>query len=142
MPELPEVEVSCLGIRPHLQGQLLQRVVVRQRQLRWPIPDEVMALTDEPILGVSRRAKYLLIELAQGTILLHLGMSGHLKVLPQSTVAGKHDHVDFVLSSGQLLRLNDTRRFGAVLWQAKDAPHPMLQALGPEPLTDAFDAEL
>ncbi|MEE2023870.1 MULTISPECIES: bifunctional DNA-formamidopyrimidine glycosylase/DNA-(apurinic or apyrimidinic site) lyase [Alkalimonas] len=142
MPELPEVEVSCLGIRPHLAGQLLQRVVVRQRQLRWPIPDDVLALKDEPILGVTRRAKYLLIELPQGSILLHLGMSGHLKVLPQSTVAGKHDHVDFVLGSGQLLRLNDTRRFGAVLWQAKDEPHPMLQALGPEPLTELFDAQL
>ncbi|MEE2001798.1 bifunctional DNA-formamidopyrimidine glycosylase/DNA-(apurinic or apyrimidinic site) lyase [Alkalimonas sp. MEB108] len=142
MPELPEVEVSCLGIRPHLAGQVLQKVVVRQRQLRWPIPDDVLALKDEPILGVTRRAKYLLIELPQGSILLHLGMSGHLKVLPQSTPAGKHDHVDFVLSSGQLLRLNDTRRFGAVLWQTKEEAHPMLQALGPEPLTEAFDAEL
>ena len=142
MPELPEVEVSCLGIRPHLTGQLLQRVVVRQRQLRWPIPDDVLALKDEPILGVTRRAKYLLIELPQGSVLLHLGMSGHLKVLPQSTPAGKHDHVDFVLGSGQLLRLNDTRRFGAVLWQTKEEPHPMLQALGPEPLTELFGAEL
>ncbi|SEA09904.1 bifunctional DNA-formamidopyrimidine glycosylase/DNA-(apurinic or apyrimidinic site) lyase [Alkalimonas amylolytica] len=142
MPELPEVEVSCLGIRPHLQGQLLQRVVVRQRQLRWPVPDEVMALKDEPIQAVSRRAKYLLIELADGCVLLHLGMSGHVKVLPRDTPAGKHDHVDFVLGSGQLLRLNDTRRFGAVLWQGAGEAHVLLSQLGPEPLTEAFNTEL
>ncbi|MCC5827037.1 bifunctional DNA-formamidopyrimidine glycosylase/DNA-(apurinic or apyrimidinic site) lyase [Alkalimonas sp.] len=142
MPELPEVEVSCLGIRPHLAGQMLRHVVVRQRQLRWPVPDEVMALKDEPIQAVSRRAKYLLIELAEGSVLLHLGMSGHLKVLPQGTPAGKHDHVDFVLGSGQLLRLNDTRRFGAVLWQSVGEAHALLSQLGPEPLTEAFNTEL
>ncbi len=142
MPELPEVEVSRLGISPHLQGRTLTQVVVRQRQLRWPVPDEVLALRQQPILGVSRRAKYLLIHLPTGDILIHLGMSGNLKWLPASVVAGKHDHVDWVLDDGTVLRLNDTRRFGAVLWQAKDSLHPMLAALGPEPLTAAFTPEL
>jgi formamidopyrimidine-DNA glycosylase len=142
MPELPEVEVSRLGISPHLQGRTLQQVVVRQRQLRWPVPDEVLAVRQQPILGVSRRAKYLLIHLPTGDILIHLGMSGNLKWLAASVTAGKHDHVDWLLDDGTVLRLNDTRRFGAVLWQAKGSLHPMLAALGPEPLTEAFTPEL
>jgi formamidopyrimidine-DNA glycosylase len=141
MPELPEVEVSRLGISPHLQGRVLKQVLVRQRQLRWLVPDEVITLQNEAILGVSRRAKYLLLHLKQGDILIHLGMSGNLKMLPADTTPGKHDHVDWVLDNHTLLRLNDTRRFGAVLWQAKGELHPMLSALGPEPLTDAFTAE-
>ncbi len=94
MPELPEVEVSRLGISPHLQGRVLKQVLVRQRQLRWLIPDEVIALQNEPILGVSRRAEYLLSHLKEGDILIHLGMSGNLKMLPAHQAAGKHDHVD------------------------------------------------
>jgi formamidopyrimidine-DNA glycosylase len=142
MPELPEVEVSRLGISPHLTGRILQQVVVRQRQLRWPVPDEVLALRQQPILQVSRRAKYLLLTLPTGDILIHLGMSGHLKWLPADTPAGKHDHVDWLLDDGSLLRLNDTRRFGAVLWQSPHQPHPMLSSLGPEPLTADFTPEL
>lgn len=141
MPELPEVEVSRLGISPHLTGRRLIQVEVRQRQLRWPVPDEVLALRDQPILGVSRRAKYLLIHLPDGDLLIHLGMSGNLKMLPAATAPGKHDHVDWRLDNQTLLRLNDTRRFGAVLWQAKGQLHPMLASLGPEPLTDDFTAE-
>lgn len=141
MPELPEVEVSRLGISPHLQGRKLLQVQVRQRQLRWQVPDEVIALNNEAILGVSRRAKYLLVHLAAGDILIHLGMSGNLKLLPAATEPGKHDHVDWLLDNQTLLRLNDTRRFGAVLWQAKGTQHPMLATLGPEPLTTDFTAE-
>ncbi|WP_423185372.1 bifunctional DNA-formamidopyrimidine glycosylase/DNA-(apurinic or apyrimidinic site) lyase [Alishewanella sp. d11] len=141
MPELPEVEVSRLGISPHLAQQTLVKVIARQRQLRWWVPDEVVELVNQPILSVSRRAKYLLLELPAGCILLHLGMSGHLKVVPAALPAEKHDHVDFVLSNGQALRLNDTRRFGAVLWQAHETVHPLLATLGPEPLTEAFSAE-
>lgn len=141
MPELPEVEVSCLGIRPHLEGQQLHHVVVRQRQLRWQIPDEVIQLKQQRIHAVQRRAKYLLIQVETGHIMVHLGMSGHVKILPQTTPPGKHDHVDFVLENGQLLRLNDTRRFGAVLWQGSDEAHPLLATLGPEPLTADFTAE-
>ncbi|KKO47727.1 formamidopyrimidine-DNA glycosylase [Arsukibacterium sp. MJ3] len=141
MPELPEVEVSRQGISPYLEGQQLLGVVARQRQLRWWIPDEVVQLTPQPILAVSRRAKYLLISLAQGDIILHLGMSGHLKMVATDTPPTKHDHLDLLLSNNKLLRLNDTRRFGAVLWQAAGQPHTLLAALGPEPLTDAFTAQ-
>ena len=139
MPELPEVEVSRQGISPHLTNQKLVKVVARQRQLRWWVPDEVMSQQEQPILSVTRRAKYLLIQVPAGDIILHLGMSGHLKVLPQSTPATKHDHIDFLLSNGMLLRLNDTRRFGAVLWQSKGEQHPLLASLGPEPLSDNFN---
>ncbi len=141
MPELPEVEVSRLGISPHLEGQQLLRVAARQRQLRWWIPDEVVELTNQPILAVTRRAKYLLISLPGGDIILHLGMSGHLKVVAANTPAAKHDHLDLILSNNKILRLNDTRRFGAVLWQAKSQLHPLLAALGPEPLTDDFSTQ-
>ncbi|MGI5308146.1 bifunctional DNA-formamidopyrimidine glycosylase/DNA-(apurinic or apyrimidinic site) lyase [Rheinheimera sp. WS51] len=140
MPELPEVEVSRQGISPYLQGQTLIKVVARQRQLRWWIPDQVVEQKQQPILSVTRRAKYLLIELAKGDIIVHLGMSGHLKVLPASTPAIKHDHIDFVLSGDKILRLNDTRRFGAVLWQDRGQVHPLLASLGPEPLSDNFNA--
>jgi formamidopyrimidine-DNA glycosylase len=114
-------------------------VVARQRQLRWWVPDEVLAQLNQPILSVTRRAKYLLIQLPAGDIVLHLGMSGHLKVVPAELPAGKHDHLDLVLSSGMVLRLNDTRRFGAVLWQHKGEVHPLLANLGPEPLSDGFN---
>lgn len=141
MPELPEVEVSRLGISPYLDGQQLLSIVVRQRQLRWWIPDEVVQLTNQPILAVQRRAKYLLISLPAGDIILHLGMSGHLKVVASNTPPAKHDHLDLVLSNDKVLRLNDTRRFGAVLWQARGEVHPLLAALGPEPLTADFSAQ-
>jgi formamidopyrimidine-DNA glycosylase len=143
VPELPEVEVSRLGISPHLVNQQLVRVVARQRQLRWWIPDEVVQLTEQPVQAVRRRAKYLLIGLPGGDIILHLGMSGHLKVVAADTPPGKHDHLDLLLSNNKILRLNDTRRFGAVLWQAAGEVHPLLAALGPEPLSEAFsDATL
>lgn len=139
MPELPEVEVSRQGISPYLENQQLVRVVARQRQLRWWVPDEVLAQVNQPVLSVTRRAKYLLIQLPLGDIILHLGMSGHLKVVPADTPAAKHDHIDLILASGMALRLNDTRRFGAVLWQQKGQTHPLLANLGPEPLSDHFN---
>lgn len=139
MPELPEVEVSRQGISPYLENQQLVKVVARQRQLRWWVPDEVLAQLNQPILSVTRRAKYLLIQLPQGDIILHLGMSGHLKVIPADTPPTKHDHIDLLLNSGMVLRLNDTRRFGAVLWQHKGEVHPLLASLGPEPLSDNFN---
>lgn len=140
MPELPEVEVSRLGISPYLENAQLLAVVARQRQLRWWIPDQVVQLTEQPVLAVRRRAKYLLLSLAGGDIIIHLGMSGHLKVVAAGTPPGKHDHLDIVLSDAKVLRLNDTRRFGAVLWQAAGEIHPLLAALGPEPLSDDFSA--
>lgn len=140
MPELPEVEVSRLGITPHLIDQTISKVVVRQRQLRWPVPDEVHLAEGHVILSIRRRAKYLLLETAAGTLVLHLGMSGRLRVVPSDTPPAKHDHVDIQLTSGMCLRLNDARRFGAFLWQAADGGElPLLAGLGPEPLNDAFD---
>ncbi|MGR7919666.1 DNA-formamidopyrimidine glycosylase [Zobellella denitrificans] len=142
MPELPEVEVSRLGITPHLLGESVMRVVVRNPSLRWPVPAEIQELAGLTIVGIRRRAKYLLLETDWGTAILHLGMSGNLKVLPQGTPAGKHDHVDIELANGKLLRLNDPRRFGCLLWtRAPAEQHPLLARLGPEPLTEAFDGD-
>lgn len=142
MPELPEVEVSRLGITPHLVNKTIDKVVVRNRQLRWPVPDEVHKVESLNIDAISRRAKYLLIDTSAGSIMLHLGMSGRLRVVPTNTPIQKHDHIDIQLTDGQCLRLNDARRFGACLWiDAKDTSHELLALLGPEPLTDDFDSE-
>lgn len=142
MPELPEVEVSRRGIQPWLEGQVVKSVVIRHPRLRWPIPAEVKLLEGEPIQRVERRAKYLLLYSTLGTAILHLGMSGKLRILPEGTEPAKHDHLDLVLSNGKLLRLHDPRRFGAFLWAFGDPnQHALLKTLGPEPLTDAFHAD-
>ncbi len=140
MPELPEVEVSRLGIRPHLEQQTIKRIIVRQPQLRWPVPEQVLIAQGLPILAVRRRAKYLLIDTAKGSIVLHLGMSGKLCVVDADEPVKKHDHIDIVLKNGKCLRYNDARRFGSCLWQdANNEPLALLKSLGPEPLTDQFD---
>ncbi|MBT1065784.1 bifunctional DNA-formamidopyrimidine glycosylase/DNA-(apurinic or apyrimidinic site) lyase [Bowmanella sp. Y26] len=140
MPELPEVEVSRLGISPHLISQRIQAIMVRQVQLRWPIPGEVQYAVGREIRDVRRRAKYLLIDTDVGSLILHLGMSGSLRVVDIDTPVQKHDHVDIQLHNGKCLRFNDPRRFGACLWQAAgETPIELLERLGPEPLTDAFD---
>ena len=143
MPELPEVETTRRGIAPHCVGKTVRRLIVRQGQLRWPVP---MFLQDElpgqVLLGIERRGKYLLLQFASGTILWHLGMSGNLRLVQEEVAPGKHDHIDLCFTDGLCLRFNDTRRFGALLWQEASAPieaHPLLAHLGPEPLTDAFD---
>ena len=142
MPELPEVEVSRQGIAPWLLGHTVTRVVVRTPALRWPIPGEIQLLVGCPIERIERRAKYLLLYSTLGTAILHLGMSGRLRILPIGTPAEKHDHVDIELDNGKLLRLNDARRFGALLWTSGDPhQHPLLAALGPEPLTSAFHGD-
>nr|WP_086937818.1 bifunctional DNA-formamidopyrimidine glycosylase/DNA-(apurinic or apyrimidinic site) lyase [Thaumasiovibrio occultus] len=140
MPELPEVEVSRLGITPHLQGQKISKVIVRQRQLRWWVPDEVLDLAGQTIQSIERRAKYLLLHTEKGAVIIHLGMSGNLRVLPHATPPAKHDHVDLLLANGQMLRYHDPRRFGAWLWQAPDEVHQALSQLGPEPLEDEFNS--
>jgi formamidopyrimidine-DNA glycosylase len=139
MPELPEVEVTRLGIEPHLLGRTVQRVVVRQRQLRFPVPATLnRRLPGQTISAVRRRAKYLLIDMPAGTLIIHLGMSGSLRVLTTPTAPQKHDHFD-LMCDGVTLRLNDPRRFGAVLWQAAGAaPSSVLKKLGVEPLTAIF----
>ena len=140
MPELPEVETIRSGIAPYLLGQRVIQVVVRQARLRWPVPDELpIELAGQTIRRIDRRAKYLLLGTDAGTAILHLGMSGRLRVLPADTPLLKHDHVDWVLASGYCLRFNDARRFGAVLWTRKPPDqYPLLQTLGPEPFDEAF----
>jgi formamidopyrimidine-DNA glycosylase len=140
MPELPEVEITRQGLAPELEGRRITSVILRRPDLRWPIPWEIQALLPgEPVLGLRRRAKYLLLDLAPGSALLHLGMSGSLRVLGADAPAGRHDHVDIGLDSGRVVRFNDPRRFGCLLWQPLGATHPLLRDLGPEPLSEAFD---
>jgi formamidopyrimidine-DNA glycosylase len=143
MPELPEVETARRGIEPYLLGRRVAAVKVRDRRLRWPVPSSLTReLPGQKIDAVTRRGKYLLLHTAAGTALLHLGMSGSLRVLAADTPAQKHDHVDLVLDSGKALRLRDPRRFGTLLWTRKDpAEHPLLCALGPEPLSADFDGD-
>jgi len=142
MPELPEVEVSRLGISPHMLGKTIQKVVVRKKQLRWLIPDQVHLAEGLVIRSIKRRAKYLLVRTDAGTIILHLGMSGKLRVVSTNTPIQKHDHLDIQLNDGKCLRFNDARRFGACLWQGEGEPQiDLLTSLGPEPLTDAFDGQ-
>ncbi|MEO9947544.1 MAG: bifunctional DNA-formamidopyrimidine glycosylase/DNA-(apurinic or apyrimidinic site) lyase [Paraglaciecola sp.] len=142
MPELPEVEVSRLGISPHLVNQTIESIVVRQRQLRWPIPNEVHKAEGLVITSIHRRAKYLLLNTSAGSIVLHLGMSGKLCVVDSDTEIKKHDHLDIVMKNGKCLRFNDTRRFGSCLWQgANEAELSLLTSLGPEPLTDNFNGD-
>lgn len=141
MPELPEVEVSRMGISPHLMHQKIDRITVRQRQLRWLIPDELHQLEGQVITSVRRRAKYLLIDTDAGTAIIHLGMSGSLRVLENAPAAEKHDHVDLILSNGKVLRYNDPRRFGAWLWCPPGESHQVIDNCGPEPLSDDFDAD-
>jgi len=141
MPELPEVETTRRGIAPHLVGQAIQQVIVHNPSLRWPVPDSVQALTQATVHTVDRRGKYLLITVAAGTAIVHLGMSGSLRICRAQEPRRKHDHVELVLSSGLVLRFHDPRRFGCFLWQATSDPlHSLLAKLGPEPLTDEFDA--
>lgn len=143
MPELPEVETTRRGVAPHLEGRNVDAVIVRHYGLRWPVPEDLARLLPGAHLNhVSRRAKYLLFSFDRGTLLLHLGMSGHLRVIPAATPVGKHDHLDIVFEGDRCLRFNDPRRFGSVHWVAGDPLiHPLLAELGPEPLNDAFDGE-
>ena len=141
MPELPEVETSRRGIEPHLVGATILHAVVRNGRLRWPVSEEIYRLSDQPVLSVQRRAKYLLLELPEGWIIIHLGMSGSLRILPEELPPEKHDHVDLVMSNGKVLRYTDPRRFGAWLWTKELEGHNVLAHLGPEPLGDAFSGD-
>ena len=141
MPELPEVEVTRRGIAAHLTGRTISAVAVRDPRLRWPIPRDVLSLAGRTIKDIQRRGKYLLVDCGGGHLILHLGMSGSLRVLPRGTPAEKHDHFDLVLGD-RMLRLRDPRRFGAVLWATGNvAEHPLLAHLGIEPLSPALTGE-
>lgn len=141
MPELPEVESTRRGISPFLLQQTITAVIVRQDKLRLPISTEIRTTcVGQTILAVKRRAKYLLLELSEGYLLNHLGMSGHLRIVDNNTAAGKHDHLDVSLSNGLSLRYNDPRRFGLWLYLSSNPEqHRLLSHLGPEPLTTDFN---
>jgi formamidopyrimidine-DNA glycosylase len=139
MPELPEVEVTRRGLAPRLVGRVISAVAVHEPRLRWPISPYVRRLAGRTVRSVRRRGKYLLVDCGDGHLILHLGMSGSLRVVPQGTPAGKHDHFDLSLGD-RMLRLRDPRRFGAVLWTSERVEaHPLLAHLGIEPLSRALD---
>lgn len=143
MPELPEVETTRRGIEPHVKGRLVRQVQVREPRLRWPVPEALgQHLTGQRIECVNRRAKYLLFKTPGGHMMLHLGMSGSLRVLPAGTPPRTHDHIDILLEDDRMLRFTDPRRFGSIFWlddTGSQPAHWLLDALGPEPLSDAFD---
>jgi len=139
MPELPEVETTRRGILPHVKKQQVKDVVIRQASLRWPVPRTIkQKLKNQIINDIQRRAKYLLFSTQAGHLIIHLGMSGSLRIVDSALKPKKHDHIDVVLSN-KTLRFHDPRRFGAVLWTSKNPlQHKLLKNLGPEPLSDGF----
>lgn len=143
MPELPEVETTRLGIQPHIEGQTISQLIVREPRLRWPVPAELPALLHKQIIRkVARRGKYLLLHTDIGTVIVHLGMSGSLRILTTATTPAKHDHLDINFNNNICLRFNDPRRFGCFLWTEEDpAQHLLLKHLGPEPLSNHFDGD-
>lgn len=141
MPELPEVETTMRGISPYLTNFTIEEIIVRQPQLRWQVSPELMQLKQQKVIGLSRRAKYLIIHMEQGYIIGHLGMSGTLRIIPQNSPIDKHDHLDMLISNGKVLRYNDPRRFGAWLWTDNLADFHLFLKLGPEPLSEEFTAD-
>lgn len=144
MPELPEVETTRRGIEPHIYKQTVTDVVVRNNNLRWPVPSNLPQLMQgQCVTGVHRRGKYLLLSMGlDNTVIIHLGMSGSIRVVDALTLVNKHDHVDICFSNGKILRYTDPRRFGCMLWHEGDlSEHKLLAKLGPEPLSDQFDGE-
>jgi formamidopyrimidine-DNA glycosylase len=143
MPELPEVETVCRGVAPYITGRSIQQVVIRQSKLRWPVSENLNNIVSGlAIQSVSRRAKYLLFTTDKGILLIHLGMSGSLRIVTSQQAIKTHDHIDFVFADNIILRYNDPRRFGAVLWTTEPiAEHKLLKDLGPEPLLADFTGE-
>lgn len=142
MPELPEVETTRRGVEPYCLNKTVVRLEVREPRLRWPVPPDLPSLlASQKIDSVERRAKYLLFHTAVGTLLVHLGMSGSLRVMSSSDLRQKHDHIDIHLEGGRCLRFNDPRRFGSFLWQEPGEIHILLEHLGPEPLSTEFNAQ-
>ena len=143
MPELPEAETTLRGIAPHISGQIITQILIRNRRLRWPIPTQLEKIvTGQTLTRLSRRGKYLILHCEEGSLLLHLGMSGRLRILTTDTPPQKHDHVDIHFANGTILRFTDPRRFGALLWTEEPPDeHSLLAHLGPEPLTPEFNAD-
>lgn len=139
MPELPEVETTLRGIAPHLKGRTIRAIDIRDGRLRQPVPDAVRGAVGQEVVALRRRAKYILVETGAGTLLIHLGMSGSLRVLTSTALPARHDHFDIVTDEA-VIRYNDPRRFGLLLWcEGPALSHPLLSALGPEPLGEGFD---
>jgi formamidopyrimidine-DNA glycosylase len=142
MPELPEVETTRRGIEPHVCGQQIDAVILRETRLRWPISDEVARLKGRRIIAVTRRGKYMIMHLDRGHLIWHLGMSGSMRILPIGAESQDHEHVELQLTNGQALRFRDPRRFGALLYSETDPlQHRLLRQLGPEPLEDDFNTD-
>ena len=141
MPELPEVETTLNGIKPAILKQTVVAVKIREPRLRWPVPRTLnKILSGQTVKNVSRRGKYLIIQFDSGALLIHLGMSGNLRILPDNTAVKKHDHVDILFNNKRCLRYHDPRRFGCILWtQHNPLKHKLLASLGPEPLTREFN---
>ncbi len=143
MPELPEVETTRRGIEPLVRGKYVERVLVHNASLRWPVPPDLNAtLIKQKVCAVERRSKYLLMNFEQGTLIIHLGMTGHLRVCRSGEEKRKHDHVELFFTDRSVLRFNDSRRFGAIFWtDTNPLQHERLVSLGPEPLTGLFNAD-
>lgn len=143
MPELPEVETTIRGIKPHLEHNVIYKIIVRQPKLRWMIPTEIHENAEgKTINQIVRRGKYIIFRLDNGSIIMHLGMSGRVRIIDGETTAEKHDHVDIVLTNKTVLRYTDPRRFGSILWDDKDGlEHPLISKLGVEPLSEEFTGE-
>ena len=140
MPELPEVETTKRGIAPYIENQPVRQLLVREARLRWPIAADLsQQVVGKTLLAVGRRGKYLLLHFPEATLIIHLGMSGHLRILQALQPPGRHDHVDMVFADGTLLRYNDPRRFGSIHWSYDWQQHPLILNLGPEPFNDNFD---
>ncbi len=139
MPELPEVETTRKGLEPFILSSKVKTVNIHFKTLRWPIPKEITSIEGLKSIGIERRAKYLLWHFKHGTVVMHLGMSGAMRIVSSKEPLQKHDHFEVIFTSGKALRFNDPRRFGAVLWQAKEETLDILQSLGPEPLTNDFN---
>ncbi len=140
MPELPEVETTRRGILPYSEGKVLREIIIRDSRLRWPVSEELVYWQAEQVSSLERRGKYIIMGFESGSILIHLGMSGSLRVVQHSEPAQKHDHLDFVFDKTRL-RFNDPRRFGSVLWAHEWQEHALISHLGPEPLSNEFDTE-
>ncbi len=143
MPELPEVETTCNGIRPHINDKIIDGAEIRNPSLRWPVPADLSELVKgQKVKGVSRRGKYIIIQLQTGSLIIHLGMSGGVRVVNKQQELKKHDHVDIDFSNGTVLRYHDPRRFGCILWTDKDpSEHKLISKLGIEPLDEEFDGQ-
>lgn len=141
MPELPEVETAKNGIAPYLKDFFIEKIIIRQPKLRWDVSPELAQISHQKVTALSRRAKYLIIHTEKGFIIGHLGMSGSVRIVTDKDPIEKHDHLDIVMNNGKIMRYNDPRRFGAWLWTTNLETFHLFTKLGPEPLSDKFNAE-